>query len=236
MVSENLKIAVVLRGLSDDYKDFIAAAQFQELNYRQLKEKVIERTHSMTNTPENREVAAAKFVKGKAKCKHCGKTNHSSEKCFKVNKCKNCGKNNHASENCHAPGGPKHRSQEKHESTAGIAKCNLTQQKKSSTIYVDSGCTSHILNSEAYFESMEDPKEPMKIMNGDGSVQMVEAIGTAIIPFQSADGKEGRLVLSDVLYAPQFVLNLISVKKLATKVARVSLKTQSHKSNSRTQH
>ena len=43
-ISENLKITIVLRALPQEYDSFIAAIQFQQISYLQLKERMIERS------------------------------------------------------------------------------------------------------------------------------------------------------------------------------------------------
>ena len=43
MISENLKIAIVFKALPQDYDSFIAAIQFLQISYLQLKDRLIER-------------------------------------------------------------------------------------------------------------------------------------------------------------------------------------------------
>ena len=43
-ISDNLKIAIVLKALPQEYESFIAAIQLQQIWYLQLKERLIERT------------------------------------------------------------------------------------------------------------------------------------------------------------------------------------------------
>ena len=42
-ISNNLKIAIVLETLPQEYDSFIAAIQFQQISYLQSKERLIER-------------------------------------------------------------------------------------------------------------------------------------------------------------------------------------------------
>ena len=43
-ISENLKIAIVLKALPQEYDPFIASIQIQQISYLQLKERLIERS------------------------------------------------------------------------------------------------------------------------------------------------------------------------------------------------
>ena len=43
-ISDNLKIAIVLEALPQEYDPFIAAIQFQQISYLQLEERLIERS------------------------------------------------------------------------------------------------------------------------------------------------------------------------------------------------
>ena len=51
VVSENLKLAVVLKGLPKEYESFKAAVQFQTITYKELKDKVIEKSLTTSKTP-----------------------------------------------------------------------------------------------------------------------------------------------------------------------------------------
>ena len=43
-ISENLKTAIVIRALPQEYDSFIAAIEFQQISYLQLKERLSERS------------------------------------------------------------------------------------------------------------------------------------------------------------------------------------------------
>ena len=43
-ISDNLKIAIVLKALPQEYDSFIATIQFQKISYLQLKERLIEQS------------------------------------------------------------------------------------------------------------------------------------------------------------------------------------------------
>ena len=44
VVSENLKLSVVLKGLPKEYESFKAVVQFQTITYKELKDKFIEKS------------------------------------------------------------------------------------------------------------------------------------------------------------------------------------------------
>lgn len=97
-VSENLKIAILLRALPTDYDAFKAAVQFQELTYQQLKDKVIEKAINIDVQATTTDDIAANVNKFRRKPKTLKSPLH----------CTNCGRDNHTVDRCFAKGGPRH--------------------------------------------------------------------------------------------------------------------------------
>jgi transposase InsO family protein len=78
---------------------------------------------------------------------------------------------------------------------------------------VDSGASSHMTSVREKFVTMQNLKEPIRIIIADGTKIDAVAIGT--VGFTLKDGTA--VTLSDVLYIPEVEGSLISVSKLAEK-------------------
>ena len=48
-ISDNLKVAIVLKAWPQEYDSFIAAIEFWQISYLQLKERLIERSRGSSN-------------------------------------------------------------------------------------------------------------------------------------------------------------------------------------------
>ena len=97
VISDNLKIACLLRALPSEFDPFVTALQFQSIDFKTLKSKIVEKSLSMDEPTQSGFYDIA------------GKASYNSNRFPRV-KCTNCGKPNHKVERCWAPGGPLYKS------------------------------------------------------------------------------------------------------------------------------
>ena len=217
MISENLKIAVVLRALPDNFKAFIAAVQFQELDYAQLKNKLIETALSeVQSTSSSNDVFLA------AKTQQM--SFRSQKKMFqkfdkpKFKPCENCGRTNHPTERCFAKGGAFYKGPRKNfvsGFTSSVFSTKTSQNSENDVnVYIDSGCSKHILFDKRHFEEIQYFMEDNFVINADNSSQRVVGFGRAKLDLLDDKGKQFTLQLGEVLYVPEFKFNLLSLSNL----------------------
>ena len=186
VVSENLKLAVVLKGLPKGYELFKAAVHFQTITYKELKDKVIEKSLSQVTVKLEPTEFAAKTSFNKRfdyKKKQFHANNQASSSFQQKFKCSNCGRLNHRTNECFAPGEAKFK--QKAVNFSGFATHHILStsennwKMENSKFIIDSGCTSHILCCDKYFTNITGPETDLTVSNGDLSNQKVCGIGTA---------------------------------------------------------
>lgn len=213
-LSDNLKIAILLNGLPGEYESFIAALQFQTIDYKTLKVKLIERSLTMNIEPVSSSTDNSEAIAAKASYQ---RDRGGRREIFK---CTNCLKTGHKLERCWAPGGPLYRERSPTRSPArspisGLA-LNVTNHDTDIVIF-DSGCTEHILTDDSFFTHLSLTKDSNNVESGDGSKQRVEGRGSAAISVCDSNGHQSCLQLEDALYVPTFKYNLISIDILCTR-------------------
>ena len=148
VISENLKIATVLKALPEEFESFNAAIQIQKIDYNELKNKLIEKSLCLPS----RDLTIEENSNGVVAKIHFDK--HKNNK--PVHKCANCGKTNHKTENCFAPGGKLHKPKQKTSAVSGLAKSDhklaLSYFNCENKLLIDSGCTDHIITDRSFFK------------------------------------------------------------------------------------
>lgn len=150
--------------------------------------------------------------------------------------CNLCGQSGHKASNCHAAKTALSRFSNDADNTADAESsgdfmalmansqpCD-SRPVSHNTWIVDSGCTSNMTNSRAAFNTFE-PGEGRVIVAG-GKVLKATGKGTVAGQARNSDGRLISLALSDVLYVPELDANLLSVKSLTRKGARVVFERQ----------
>lgn len=79
---------------------------------------------------------------------------------------------------------------------------------------IDSGATRHANNDEGFFTSL-DTTYKSKIEVANGQFANVEGIGTGVLSFVEEKGTIRTALAKDVLYAPKWVTNVLSVSRLS---------------------
>lgn len=159
----------------------------------------------------------------KKKCFNCGKPGHIKKKCFR---CYHCKEKGHKSFNC-----PK-RAQEVQKAsnyagksdsgsrdqnyTAKVALMGSSDSHQGDEWVIDSGATDHMTKRRDWFSTYEEFAVPMKINLCDGNSVMAYGKGTIDFKSMSRD-KHVTGSLNDVLFLPNIVHNLFSVKAAGRK-------------------
>lgn len=77
-----------------------------------------------------------------------------------------------------------------------------------------SSCTSHVINEKSNFETTFPHRGEIQV----GNDEFIEAKGVGAVEVETiVDSKKHNIVLQDVLYAPKFLYNLISLPQAAQK-------------------
>lgn len=168
------------------------ANAFAFLGYSRFKnshKRTQERKHSSTsgtggNSRENNDSI----------CTYCKRSGHIWKECYKLKSDNEKKKST------------KHRAMMAIERSFHLYDQYLPREGTSSWI-IDSGATSHMTNGFENLSNYTRLVRPIEIQTGAGEV--IRAIGKGWIFFR---GKDGPMVLKDVLYVPNMVTNLFSVK------------------------
>ena len=81
---------------------------------------------------------------------------------------------------------------------------------------VDSGATCHMCNNEGLFDQIIGLEIPQEITVGDGYFVQATGRGNVILRMNVPNEKIRKCKLSDVLYVPDLLHNLLSVSKAAS--------------------
>ena len=100
-ISDNLKIAIVLEALPQEYDSFIAAIQFQQISYLQLKERLIERSLGGSSNKQDKSSTsiAAPAIHRTGRGRYNGGTGQGN---MQTLYCTKCAHKNHTADRCYA--------------------------------------------------------------------------------------------------------------------------------------
>ena len=100
-IRDNLKIAIVLKALPQEYDSFIAAIQCQQISHLQLKERLIERSLWWSSNKQDTSSTfnAAPAIHRTDRGRYNGGTGQGNKKTLY---CTKCGHNNHTANRCYA--------------------------------------------------------------------------------------------------------------------------------------
>ena len=102
--------------------------------------------------------------------------------------------------------------------TASYSECfvsPLQEQENTeiaSNLIVDTGCSDHIVNKKEMFVNLRAVNEK-SVRDPKGNLTAIEGIGDVPITVELNNGKMADLILRNVLYVPNYKVNLLSVNK-----------------------
>ncbi|KAK8935837.1 hypothetical protein KSP39_PZI013998 [Platanthera zijinensis] len=140
-------------------------------------------------------------------CSICKKQNHLTKDCYF--RCKTCKIQNHSEKNCWFK--PKQEAKfTETESDQFLFTCKSSKDKNSPYLwFVDSGCSSHMVNKREYFVDL-DQNYSSEVILGDGNKVKIKGKGTAAIITPDGDHK----LIKGVHFVPTLTQNLLSVGQL----------------------
>ncbi|KAK8934594.1 hypothetical protein KSP39_PZI014788 [Platanthera zijinensis] len=140
-------------------------------------------------------------------CSICKKQNHLTKDCYF--RCKTCKNQNHSESKCWF----KTKQEAKFSETGNeqfLFTCKGPENKDSSQLwFIDSGCSSHMVNNRDYFLSLDETCKS-EVMIGDGKKLRIEGKGTAAVI--TTDGAQK--LIKEVHFVPSLSQNLLSVGQL----------------------
>ena len=243
-ITDNLIIAMLLKGLSDEYKPFIVVhTQLDKVKtFTEFKAAL----HNYANTESVRHkhadehsIMSSKYSKTYS-CHSCGKQGHKSHECRTKGKlyCNHCKKPGHMEKVCFAKKKSREKSsvQTEHVSSTNSTSYSFTMQDRvmasynSNALLVDCGATCHVVNNEALLVSRDDTFEPHKhflqLADGSRTNDLVTARGDAQMTIFDSKGNPTNIILKNALLAPSFPLCLFSVRAATDAGASVIFQKQ----------
>ena len=248
-ISDALLIAMVMKGLSDDFKPFIAVATqrekqtFQDFKtalrgYEETERSRAKKDDSVLKVRDGGAAAlpAAVAAKGAVsevrKCYGCGSDRHIARFCPDKKKvwCSYCKSNTHTDQKCRK----KNRhvvkqvamydhsdSNDDHSFAFQAAEKDIVLDP--TFLLIDTGATTHIVNDKNLFTSFDptfDPKKHfLELANGEKG-NVAEGRGDVKIKTFAKGGKLVDITLHDALYCPTYPQNIFSVQSATEKGAK----------------
>ena len=155
-------------------------------------------------------------TKQDAECRHCGKTNHTADKCWRAHPDKAPpGVRAALKTGSTPPKAPGKRVNEAFMTSTGTVSASDT------TIwYVDSGCSKHICRDRAAFVKFDSHNEHITIGKQGATVS---ACGVGVVRvYVEGGGTTDPIDLTEVFYVPECLRNLFSVGYACTKGANIT--------------
>lgn len=237
-VNEEEKIFTLLRSLPKKYAMLKTALQNQDnLDYDEICARLVQHDIQV-NGPEivehEEKPKLAYFSKAmrerpQIKCFECGEVGHISRICpikeyntRHVSSCFVCGDHGHKAFQCKLrKGGPSNDDTDGKQSNFAKAvnlavleeKCEKTGVfERSDAWLIDSGASSHMCNKKEYFKSLISLEKAIEISLGDGTKVKTRFKGNVHMELL-VKGERVSLILRDVLFVPELVRNIFSVRK-----------------------
>ena len=240
-ISDNLIIAMILKGLPEMYKPFIVVhtqldkyktvSEFKSalVNYCNTEALRAPMAQSCAMSSAHKPSEMTRGSRSNLQCLACAKYGHRSKDCrSKANlKCGFCKKPGHVDAVCFAKrkhSTPTHQSAsythtsdtESFSFTTQAYSQNDTNSCNSNKLLVDCGATSHIVNNENLFVSFDKDFNPenhyIELADGRRSNQFAKARGDAKFTIKDAQGLDHDITLKNALYVPDFPIHLFSVR------------------------
>ena len=248
VISDALLIAMVLKGLPNEYNMFttVIVQREKQMTFAEFKSALPSheesaKTLDMKNVNENVMFAKQKFD---GNCFKCGRKGHKSLECLsKIEKwCSNCRNKSHETKSCRkkkdaaktAAEKTTPREMKQHENKEHTFAFVSSDTKSNSGIYskdnlsllVDTGATSHIINDKSKFVNFDKDfnTNAHVIELADGSkANVVLGKGNAKVKLYDVNGNAHDVMLNSALYVPSYQQSIFSVHAAVERGASVSL-------------
>ena len=246
-VSDSLLIAMVLKGLTDEYKPFVAIITQSETvdtfhrfkqALRNFEEMEIIRSSGISKKDS---ILKSKESKKPFTCYNCGITGHKSAECRRPKQpkwCNTCKSPSHSDQSCRKQNKKKHgadQAKKAAEDSDGEHSFqymfkvednnSLYLETDNNRLLVDCGATTHIVNHDSNFIS-EDPSfipadHFIELADGSRSNNIALKRGSILVKLHSKEGRAVNVKLENVLYIPSYPQNIFSVQSATKRGASV---------------
>ena len=218
-LDRNLQVAMVLRSLPESFNTLTTALETRpdgdltlELIKIKLKDEVAKRG-SRGGAESVLKADTEKRKKAPLLCNICQKPGHKARQCRSRN---NETQSSERQEKRYQSKAKTAREDPQEDARKDFSFVALQQVSERNVWIINSGATSHMCVDRGYFETLNTSVKQVVYL-ADGKKTTTEGIGSCKLVWESSEGERCNVLLSDMMYVPQFETNLISVKKLAAK-------------------
>ena len=243
-VSENLLIAMILKGLPDSFQSFVTVTTQRKERHTLASFKQALRTYEETvrSTCGDNVMTIGERNRGgqRMRCFNCGGLGHRKWECRQPQHesrrderkskrwCEHCKTTSHDTKFCRKLNS---KSNAKTVDVSDSYAFKVSVDVKAdcvNALLVDTGATTHIINDETKFRSFDDSFQPNKhfIELADGSQVsgLAKGRGDAVVSLVDRSGRVHDAVLKDALYVPSFKQDIFSVQCATQKGSVVTFK------------
>ena len=242
-ITNNLIIAMLLKGLPDDYKSFVVVHTQMEQTKTLTEFKAALRCYANTESSRSSLQHTAMTTKKQntfanvkgGQCLSCGIRGHISRNCRSKSKlqCTYCHKPGHVESVCFTKkrntGNSNKVTPTDHHATATFFTASeqsvINNKQNNFNILVDCGATCHILNDANLFTSYDNTFDPkrhvIEVADGRRSSEIAVARGSGKVTLVDSHGNTATVILKDALLAPKFPTSLFSVPAATDSGARI---------------
>ncbi len=242
IVSDSLLVAMVLKGLPNQFQPFVAVMTQSETvqNFQKFKQALrnFEETEKTRNPKLDGKSSVMKnkdFVRNKITCYNCGISGHKASECRKPKQdrkwCSHCKSGTHIDKECRRQ---QHKAKKASDDPNGHSFVFTVADEDELFLHtnqdgqflVDTGATTHIVNRDENFvyvdQSFAPEKHVVELADGSRSNNVAEKKGTVEISLCTSEGKTVKVTLENTLYIPHYPQCIFSVRAATNKGAKVN--------------
>ena len=238
-ISDNLVIAMLLKGLPDSFKSFVVVhtqlgktkslTEFKSALVNYAASEALRTEHQGSTALVSRVQPQAASYHGKkgtkTRCNACGALGHTYKQCTRKDTltCTHCKRNGHVEAVCFTKKKDSrqhshpNKTETAHAHSATFAFSTTTDTSLMPTeLMVDCGATSHIVNDRSRFITLDQNYKPrqhfIQLADGRRTNELVMAKGVALYEVLNCTGQVQEITLKNALYAPDFPVSLFYVR------------------------
>lgn len=222
-LTDKWSAAMLLSSLPESYDALITTLESRkedEVTFALVQQRVIAEYERHSTADANSNDSVLKIIAKTRTCFFCKKPDHMKKNCpkYKEWRAKRGSKTNKGSDKVNSV-----EEQQKGTSTSdSVGKEFLFKfgRKHSNGWMLDSGATRHAVRDKSFFTTIDEThKSSVEVANGELTV--VKGIGSGNLMFIDDNGNRHEAKTTEVLYAPDLVSNILSIKRLPSKGFRV---------------